>query len=170
MLILGDSHVGRMFPYRRWLGQHTTDISVRWIWQGGAGINWAEQQVGRCAGFRLVILMIGGNDLDVGWCSPYQLADRIGFLADQILQEGAETVVIPSLWPRSNVNYNTRARQYAGIMERRFSFDPQVTFWLWDRRQAWRNVDGVHFLHHGYRQAIRYLIAFIVWVINHNLW
>ena len=67
-------------------------------------------------------------------------------------------------------NYNTRARQYAGIMERRFSFDPQVTFWLWDRRQAWRNVDGVHFLHHGYRQAIRYLIAFIVWVINHNLW
>ena len=120
---------------------------MRWIWQGGAGINWAEQQVGRCAGFRLVVLMIGGNDLDAGWCSPYQLADRIGFLAHQILQEGAETVVIPSLWPRSNVNYNTRARQYAGIMERRFSFDPQVTFWLWDRRQAWRNVDGVHFLH-----------------------
>ena len=55
-----------MYLYRRWLGQHTTDVSVRWIWQGGAGINWAEQQVGRRAGFGLVVLMIGGNDLDAG--------------------------------------------------------------------------------------------------------
>ena len=66
MLTLGDSHVGRMYLYRRWLGQHTTDVSVRWIWQGGAGINWAEQQVGRRAGFGLVVLLIGGNDLDAG--------------------------------------------------------------------------------------------------------
>ena len=28
MLILGDSHVGRMFPYGRWLGQHTTDTTT----------------------------------------------------------------------------------------------------------------------------------------------
>ena len=161
--------MGRMYPYRRWLGEHLSQVSVRWNWRGGAGISWAEQQVGHCAGFQLVVIMIGGNDLANG-CTAAELAERMGRLAQQILREGAELVVIPSLWPRSNVSYNALARQYASIMENSYSYDPRITFWLWDRRQAWRNYDGVHFLPHGYQQAMRYLIAMAVWVLNHNLW
>ena len=79
MATLGDFHVGRMYPYSCWLGQHTIDVSVKWIWGGGAGINCAEQQVGRHAGFRQAVIMMCGNDLVTGMCSPYQLAERMGY-------------------------------------------------------------------------------------------
>ena len=58
-------------------------------------------------------------------------------------------MMISSLWPTSNVTYNTSACQYAGVMERSDSFDPRVTF-LVDECQACRSVDGMHHLHYGY--------------------
>ena len=166
---MGDSHVGRLYPYRSWLGEHLRGVSVRWHWRGGAGIDWAERQVAYASDFQIVVIMVGGNDIDNGM-PIYRLADRLGRLAHDIIAAGAEAVVVTSLWPRSNNAYNTRARAFAHIMEQRFYNDPQVTFWLWDRRQSWRNYDGVHFTYHGYRQAMRYLISGIIWSINHNLW
>ena len=108
--------------------------------------------------------------LPIYWCSPYQLADRMEHLANRMIATGTQAVAITSLWPRSNTRYNLDARLYAGMMERRLQGNPVTTFWLWDRRQAWRNYDGVHFLYHGYRLAMRYLISLVVWIIHHNLW
>ena len=166
---MGDSHVGRMYPYRAWLEEHLREVQVNWSWQGGAGIHWAEQQVGCTGSYDMVVLMIGGNDLDNG-CSVGQLANRVEHLANDIIRAGVQAVVITSLWPRSNTAYNTNAREYASVMERHLQGNPLVTFWLWDRRQAWRNYDGVHFLYHGYRQAMRYLISGIIWMVHHNIW
>ena len=56
--------------------------------------------------------MIGGNDL-VNGCKDSKLADRMRTLAQEILREEAERVVIPSLRPRSDVAYNALACQYA---------------------------------------------------------
>ena len=113
-----------MYPYRSWLEEHLQQVTVHWSWRGGAGIEWAEEQVGRTGSYNLVVLMIGGNDLE-NWCSPYQLADRMEHLANRMIATGT---------------------------------------------QAWRNFDGVHFLYHGYRLAMRYLISLVVWIIHHNLW
>ena len=57
--------------------------------------------------------------------------------------QAAQAVMIASLWPTSNVTYNTSACQYAGIMERSDSFDPRVTF-LVDQRQEYKNLEGLH--------------------------
>ena len=92
-------------------------------WRGGAVIERAEQQVGRCAGFQLEIFMIGGNDL-VNGCTVSKLADRMRTLAQEILREEAERVVIPSLRPRSNVAYNTLACQYASHRGERLDQNP----------------------------------------------
>ena len=115
--------------------------------------------------------MLGGNDLDNG-CSEYQLADRVIHVANSMILHSyyTEAVIITSLWPRSSQEYNRRARLYAALMERRLSADTQVVFWLWDRRQPWRNTDGTHFTQHGYDVAMRYLVAPIVWAINHIQW
>ena len=56
--------------------------------------------------------MTGGNDL-VNGCTVSKLADRMRILAQEILREEAERVVIPSLRPRSNVAYNALACQNA---------------------------------------------------------
>lgn len=159
-----------MYPYRMLIREHLQQVDVRWLWRGGAGIEWAEQQIEQAVRARIIILFIGGNDLANGWCSPLQLADRMGRLAQDFLNAGAELVVIPSLWPRSNAVYNSAARGYATLMEASFYGHPEISFWLWDRRQSWLNYDGIHFAPHGYELAIRYLVAIVIWVINHNLW
>lgn len=114
--------------------------------------------------------MIGGNDLANGM-SPQQLADRSHLLAREMIDYyRTDTVAITSLWHRSDQSYNRRAREYAAILESRLYGDPQIIFWLWDRRQPWRNCDGVHFITHGYSRAMTYLVALIVWLIHHNQW
>lgn len=157
-----------MYSHRSLMADHLHQVEVRWHWRRGAGIEWAEQQTARASGSQIVVLLVGGNDLDNG-ISPLQLADRIGHLAQRCLDAGAELVAIPSLWPRSCSRYNAAARRYAALMERRFYGHPEISFWLWDRRQSWRNQDGVHFSPHGYRVALRYMVAIAVWLINHNL-
>ena len=120
-----DSHTGRMYPYRRWLGEHLRQVPVCSFvqWRGGAVIERAEQQVGSCAGFQLEIFMIGGNDL-VNGCTASKLADRMRTLAQEILREQADRVVIPFLRPRSNVAYNSLACQYASPWGERLDQNP----------------------------------------------
>ena len=83
---------------------------------------------------------------------------------------GLDAIAIPSLWPHSSCSYNASAKKYAEVMEVRFLGDPQVTLWLWDRRQPMANYDGVHLQPKGYLKAVTYLVSVIVWVIHHNQW
>mgnify|MGYP001801174344 CR=1 FL=1 len=129
-----------MYPYWPWLKEHSQQVTVHWSWRGGAGIEWAEEQVGRTGSYNLVVLKMSGNDWE-NWCSPCQLADRIEHLANRMITTGTQAVAITSLWPRSNARYNLDAQLYAGLMERRLQGYPVVSFWLWNSRQAWRNYD-----------------------------
>lgn len=167
---MGDSHVRRMQVHHSVVAEHLSKVKVDWLYQGGAGISYAEQQSHNTRGYRMVILMVGSNDLANG-LSPQQLADRVSHWAASIIQQyNVETVVLTSPWPRANKAYNTSLRQYVSIMERRFFGNPEITYWLWDRRQPTRTYDGVHLEQGGYKKAVIYLIAAIIWVINHNLW
>lgn len=146
---------------------------MKWYFKGGAGVQWAEEQRFCAMGNSVVILMIGGNDIANGM-SPMQLADRLTHLAYEMIDIGTQcphgqlpaAVAICSLWPRSDSVYNAKARQFAAIMERRLHGNSQVTYWLWDYRQPFHNCDGVHLTKHGYTQAIKYLVAVIVWFIH----
>ena len=170
VLIVGDSHVRRMRAFRRHLDGHLRLVSVEWLFRGGATVAFAEDNTQQARGHKIVVLMIGGNDLDNGM-SPHQLADRVGYLAFRYIRcAHVDAVAVTSIWPRRDRTFNARAREYAEIMESRFHGDPQVTFWLWDRRQPMRSEDGVHFTRHGYEVAMTYLMAIIVWVIHHNQW
>lgn len=170
MLVLGDSHVRRLFAERAALDRHLNAVQFEWLFRGGSGVEFVENNSHRAAGHRVVVLMAGGNSLSDGM-SPRQLADRMDEAAHRYLDHrDVDCVIITSLWPRVSRRFNAWARQYAAIMERRFMYDPQVTFWLWDRRQPWRTSDGVHLTSRGYRRAITYLVAAVVWAIHHNQW
>jgi hypothetical protein len=78
VLIVGDSHVRRMRAFRRHLDGHLRLVSVEWLFRGGATVAFAEDNTQQARGHKIVILMIGGNDLDNGM-SPHQLADRVGY-------------------------------------------------------------------------------------------
>lgn len=143
---------------------------MRWRFQGSQGVEFLEENVHAAAGVKIAIILIGGNDLSNGM-SARQLADRIGYAAEQMCTEyGADAVAIASIWPRADSVFNRAAMEFAGIMERRFFGDPRVTFWLWDRRQPFRTYDRTHLYLHGYYRAMTYLVAVIVWVIHHNQW
>lgn len=170
VLVMGSSHVRRLMSFEYLLPRHLQGIKVEWRHRGGAGIHYIETNIHQVAGIKMVVLVVGGNDISNG-ISPHQLADRICFVAFKMVREyGVETVAITSLWPRACRVYNNRARRYAEIMEQRLFGDPQVTFWLWDRRQPWRSCDGTHLSRHGYRRAMTYLVAVVVWLVNNNLW
>ena len=149
---------------------HLRRVSVDWFFRGGATVAFAEANTFQARGRKIVILMIGGNDLDNGM-SPAQLADRVGSVAWEFIRDSqVEAVAITAIWPRRDRVFNARARQYADIMDSRFSGNSQVTFWRWDRRQPRFTIDGVHFTDHGYEVAMKYLTAVIVWVVHHHQW
>ena len=97
------------------LSDHLQDVRVEWLWRGGAGVSFAEEYGTRyrARGHRIVILMVGGNDIDNGM-SPHQLADRMGRLAYDYahLRGGPDCVIIPSLWPRQDGHYNRQIMHF----------------------------------------------------------
>ena len=60
-----------------------------------------EDNICAAYGHQIVVLMLGGNDLDNG-CSEYQLADRVIHKANSMILHYTESVVITSLWPRAS--------------------------------------------------------------------
>jgi lysophospholipase L1-like esterase len=112
------------------LRKKLSGVSLRFAKRRGAGIRWGEMNAHSATDVDVVILMLGGNDIDSGM-SATQLADRIGHLGRQMVdQYRAQTVVITSQWPRSIPQYNLKAREFASIMEQRHLGDEALTFWL----------------------------------------
>ena len=72
--------------------------------------------------------MVGKNDLTNG-LSVGQLANRVEDLANDIIGAGVQAVIITSLWPRTNTEYNTSAREYAAVTERCLQGNLLVTSW-----------------------------------------
>ena len=70
----------------------------------------------------MVVIMVGGNDIDNGM-PIYCLADKLGRFAHDIIATGAETAVVTSMWPSSNNAYNTKHPAVPHIMEQTFYND-----------------------------------------------
>ena len=68
MLVIGNSHVRRMseFEYliRAKLGQGR--VTIDWRFRGRAHLDFAEREVERAVGYDIIVIMVGGNDIDSG--------------------------------------------------------------------------------------------------------
>ena len=68
VLIISESHVRRTseFEYliRTKLGQGR--ITIDWRFRGGAHLDFAEREVERAVGYDMIVIMVGGNDIDSG--------------------------------------------------------------------------------------------------------
>ena len=109
----------------------------------------------------MVILKIGGNDIDPGM-PIFKLVDRLVKVAKAILCGEPEVVDIASKWPRQDIRFNKKIKELEEIMYEKLYDNPQITYWRWDRRQPWRTVDRVHLTYHGYAKAIKYLMFMIL--------
>ena len=165
---MGDSHVRRIGAFTNLL--HTKlsrgEVSVSFSHRGGAGLNFILNNIEQARGFDILIIMAGGNDLTRGAKIPYfkQTYDTIEEMAREL---GVKQVIITSFWPRRAPAYNHMAREHHEYFEDHFRTNRLMTFWNWDRRQAFRTYDGVHLEQRGYQKAVRYLIAPILWSIKH---
>jgi lysophospholipase L1-like esterase len=168
VLVVGDSHVRRMQPHSHAL-ERLQSITVDWAFRGGATTKFAEEQVDKADGHQVVVIMLGGNDLANGM--PVDtLVERLHALAYSYLRKPqVKCVVLPSVWPRGDEAFNRKAATLSEQLEIKYRGHPSITYWQWDKRQSWRNSDGVHLLDNGYRRAVRYLSSAILWAIHHRL-
>ena len=172
MLVIGDSHVRRINEFMPLIdsklrqGYVTVDLEFR----GGSGLSFAEERLRRARGYDIVIIMVGGNDLDRGathvcFEHAYAVFERLA------RQAGIRSVIITSLLPRQDPWFNTRARQHFRECWDRYygRRDSIITFWQWDLRQPFRTIDGVHLERPAYRKAVKSLLAPILWVVNRHI-
>ena len=103
---MGDSHVKRLYEHRRTCSR-LNRISMDWRGRGGAGIRFVEENIEQTSKAKMVILMIGGNDIDNGM-PVLKLVDRLEKVAKAILREGLEVVGIASIWPRQDTRFNKK--------------------------------------------------------------
>ena len=169
MLVVGDSHVRRMQQHAPDLANRLRNCSVEWWHRGGAVLADAERISHQTIqDHRVVVLMVGGNDLANG-TSPDSILRRWHELAKRWLGlRGVRTVVLPMVWPRGGGLFNRRARSLSERLQARYQGRRDIVYWEWDRRQPWKTVDGVHLSRRGYRRALRYLVAVVVWTIHHT--
>lgn len=170
VLVIGDSHVRRMAEFRHILQAklHHNRIRVNFVHRGGAHLSFAESEVKKAYGYDIVLIMVGGNDLDRGATIPYFEASyrRIETAARE---RGITQIIITSVWPRHNGLFNHRATLLTQHLWTLFQYNQLVTFWQWDYRQSFMTYDGVHLMLRGYRKAISYLLAPILWAVKHKI-
>lgn len=133
--------------------------------RSGANLAYAWRFAhGPYIGADVVIIMLGGNDLSNG-ASTTSLVSEAGRLAEAFLQTHAvQRVIFPSIWPRASAQFNRRANLYFRSLSTTLeSRNRAISCWRWDLRQPWETVDGVHLTPRGYRKAVVYLCAIIVW-------
>jgi lysophospholipase L1-like esterase len=143
------------------------DMEMEFKAKGGVHIGYVESILEEVEDCDILVVMAGGNELQEASFQYYTAAhDRILAAARA---RGIKAVVFPSIWPRSDNDYNAKARRLANYMNTRYWKHPLAVHWEWDRRQAMRNYDGVHLLKRGYAKAARYLVSLILWTKRNRL-
>lgn len=169
-MIAGDSHVGRLMRFRHIMSRklYRGDVEVDFVFKGGAHLHHMEEKLADMEPVDLLVLLVGGNDVDDGATNSAVIAsfDRI---ARKALDKGFKAVTITSLWPRRSVKYNDRIFELNGLLSQRFAGYSNVSFWMWDRRQTFKTYDGVHLELAGYKRAIKYLVAAVLWSVKRML-
>lgn len=166
ILIWGDSHVRRIATHCQFMDR-IIGVSVEFRGLGGATVATLSNRCQDVIGYHTVVIMVGGNDLSNGWSSS-AVSQSLENLATQVRGLGVRRVVLVSIWPRANRRYNDRARTVNLLLMTRYHQNRQIIHWQWDTRQPFATYDGTHLLLNGYRRAARYLVAAIVWSLNHQ--
>jgi hypothetical protein len=87
-------------------------------------VEFVESNVHQARDYKLIIPMIGGNEVSSGM-SVQRLADRLIHAAKRIAQQpGVHVVIVCSLWPRSDKDFNKKAKEFTEMMEGRLCYDP----------------------------------------------
>ena len=162
-MVFGDSHLRRMGEFQDILDRkiHHTGATVEFKYRGGARLSFAEKNLHLARGFDLLIIMIGGNDLSLGARQEYfeVCHNRI---RDQAKELNIGALIFMSIWPRQNLGYNVALR----LLDEKLSADSHRSYgsyWRWDRRLPLATYDTVHLYKKGYKKAITYLAAPILW-------
>ena len=172
MLVIGDSHVRRIREYQHLITAKLRQgrVSIDWRFRGGAYLDFAEREVERAYGYDIIVMMVGGNDLDRG--TPRASIEASYARMENLARiRGVKRLIVTSIWPRRDANFNAVARTHARVCSSLYQNLRRnlITFWEWDERQPFRTYDGVHLEHHGYEKAVKYLLAPILWVIKHHM-
>ena len=145
---------------------HRGQMRVDFMFRGGAKLDWVLHNIDEAEGYDILVVMAGGNDLSSGATKHY--FDRhYQWLEEQAWRLRLKSVIITSIWPRGDRQYNRMALAHNTYMVHKYFPNPFVTFWEWDLRQPFRTVDGVHLEQKGYKKSMTYLLAPINWVVNH---
>lgn len=165
VLVIGDSHVRRLQREAFGVRERLAGIETNFMGAGGSGSEFVLSNAWRADGYRVVIVMTGGNDLANGHSLPH-IIRQYQLIADSLLsRRGVEAVIFPSIWPRRDNRFNGGATQLADCIQHLFRNNSRVALWRWDRRQPFRTYDGVHLTQNGYRRAMRYLVPIILWAV-----
>lgn len=157
-LVIGDSHIRRISDI--WVDklQHTT---VHWRYKGGADISWLRNNLDGCEDFDIVIICIGGNDLDNG-TKPDAVASQLMDIATLCAKRGVKKTIVTSIWPRDKPYFLDNVMLANTDLDEGLNNDDKRTvFWKQERRMRFEFYDGIHLRH--YKGARRYLVSCIMW-------
>ena len=157
-----------MNPFIDLLGDklHRGQMEIEFFAKGGAKLHHVLQKLHEARGFDIMVLMVGGNDLSSG-AGRHHFERYYSLIADRARSLGVQNIIITSIWPRADREFNDIAYLHNDYMMQKYLHHPFITFWTWDRRQPFGTFDGVHLYERHYEKAITYLLAPINWVVNH---
>ena len=170
--VWGDSHVRRISEQARSTTGYFDrfDIfTVSFRFLGGATVSKLRRQ-GPGGRYDLIVLSVGGNDLDNG-AQPLAVIAELRDLARSLLIDGsAKKVVCMSAWPRANAAYAARQQEFNCEAQAHFR-DPilniassPIEFWFWSRKLKYHLApDGVHMTPAVYRRAQLYTASVMLW-------
>lgn len=168
VMVMGDSHVRRLESWSCIIDRKCREgaMDISFYHRGGARLDFVERNLDHAIGCDMLVIMVGGNDLASGIPQNSLVAayDRI---TRRALELGIRAVVITSVWPRRDYRFNQRAMHLSQALYDHYLPVERVMFWHWDRRQSFKTYDGVHLEQKGYKKAVTYLLAAILWGVKH---
>ena len=118
----------------------------------------------------VIILIVGGNDLQKPSNDPCELAVKVFNYAKYLISKGVKFVVVMQVVERNVENFKGRADLYNMRIKAMLKDQPQMRFWEL-RRISPKDLrgDGIHlnnrgnyFLYHGVKACIRHALTHII--------
>ena len=171
VIFIGDSHLRRLPA----AGTRIPLFGDVQFWcKGGVGLNYLKKSVElvrnksverRVPCPEVVVVFIGGNDLDRWDCSPVRLAVQYAHELEELGKCGCKVVYLRQ-WPRpgariGGINFQTNLNLFEHALAGALSTG--VWVWDWDRSLhftgSFFSRDGVHCQPFKYKKVGRYLAA-----------
>lgn len=166
--IVGDSHMARMehMPFK-------LDAEIVY-WNKRGGVTHLEQSLvriredpSRNISRDIVIIFMGGNDLDAKDVAVKKLATRISLAINEVARV-AGVVAIMRQWPRpgarQGVNYWTNVNYFHYLLPEMLVMNSYM--WAWDRSMqfgcSFFDRDGVHCKPKHHKKVVRYITSAIL--------